>query len=150
RSRRRGSGHRGRARAPRGREATRTSGSRAPHWSRARLYRADGGRSSPSSGRSATRGSAGEGSDGLLNLAGLQTTRAHIRTSRLAVQEHADALEVRVEAPLGGDHRVAPVVAEARLLPTDCADLAHRRRSVAKAIWRPARSPAAAGTGRPS
>src|SRR5690348_11534329 len=65
--------------------------------------------------------------DGLLDLAGLQAACADVRPRRLAAQDHADTLEVRVEAPLGGDHRVASVVPEARLLPADCADLGHRR-----------------------
>src|SRR3954451_13419404 len=105
-----------------------------PRRSRGPSGRAAGGRCGRSSGRSATRGSRGGGSDGLLDLAGLEASRAHICTLCLALQEHADALEVRVEAPLRRDHRVAPVVAETGLLATDCADLAHRRASVAEAI----------------
>src|SRR6059058_2651642 len=65
------------------------------------------------------------GLDGLLDLAGLEALRADVGPLGLALQQHADALEVRVEAPLGRHHRVAPVVAEARLLPADCADLGH-------------------------
>ena len=40
-------------------------------------------------------------------------------------------LEVRVEAALRGDHGVASVVTETRLLPADGADLGHRPGSVA-------------------
>jgi hypothetical protein len=36
-----------------------------------------------------------------------------------AVDEHSDALEVRVEPPVRGDHRVRPVVAEPGLLSAD-------------------------------
>src|SRR6266404_3282859 len=70
-------------------------------------------------------------SDGLGDFAGLETTRAHIGARRLAVDDGADVLEVRVEAPLRGDHGVAPVVPEPGLLPADGADLRHRRASVA-------------------
>ena len=72
--------------------------------------------------RVARRPTGARGSDGLLDLAGLETARADVRPRRLALQEHADALEVRVEAPLRGHHRMAPVVAETGLLSTDCAD----------------------------
>src|SRR5690242_612574 len=57
--------------------------------------------------------------DGLLDLAGLEAARADIGTLRLAVQDHPHALEVRVEAPLRRDHRMAPMVAETGLFPTD-------------------------------
>src|ERR671935_157283 len=70
--------------------------------------------------------------ESLLDASALQAAGADVGARRLAFQEHADALEVRVEAPLRGHHRVAPVVAEARLLPADCADLRHRPSSVAK------------------
>ena len=85
-----------------------------------------------SSGRSAIRGSDRGGLDGLLDLARLQTTRAHISTSRLALQHDPDALEVRIETPLGRDHRMAPVIAETGLLPADCADPGHRVGMVAE------------------
>src|SRR5215210_2485977 len=65
------------------------------------------------------------GLDGLLDLVALEAARADVRPRRLALQHDADALEVRVEAPLRGHHRVAPVVAEAGLLPADRADLGH-------------------------
>src|SRR5271169_247545 len=76
--------------------------------------------------------------DGLLDLPCLQAARADIRPLGLAVQDDADALQVRVEAALGGDHRVAPVITEARLLPADGADLGHRRGSVAEPLLKPA------------
>src|SRR6266852_4809087 len=63
----------------------------------------------------------GRASDGFGDLAGLEAARADVRARRLPVEHDADALEVRVEAALGGDHRVAPVISEAGLLPTDCA-----------------------------
>src|SRR5919204_2556058 len=69
--------------------------------------------------------------DGLENLAALEAARADVGARRLPVQEHADALEVRVEAALRGHHRMAPVVTETRLLPADCTDLRHRAGSVA-------------------
>ena len=49
------------------------------------------------------------------------------------------ALEIRVEPALGRHHRVAPVVAEPRLLATDCANLGHRRPSVASRASRSGR-----------
>ena len=91
---------------------------------RASILKAPGGRSPPPPARTPLRTIALKS---FLDFAGLQAARANIRPLRLPVQKHADALEVRVEAALGGDHRVAPVVAEAGLLPTDCADLGHGR-----------------------
>src|SRR3954463_13428397 len=90
------------------------------------------------------------GLDGLLDLAGLEALRAHVGTLGLALQEDAHSLEVRVEAPLRGDHRMAPMVAETGLLSTDCADPGHRRRSVPKALSSPGRSSGAARRGPPS
>ena len=66
-------------------------------------------------------------SDCFLNLAGLEAARADVSAGRVAVEHDPNALEVRVEASLGGDHGVASAVAEAGLLATDCADLAHER-----------------------
>src|SRR6266545_7659265 len=66
-----------------------------------------------------------------LCLVFLQAASADIGPGRLAAQKDANPLEVRVEAALRGHHRVAPVVAETRLLPADCADLGHRSASVA-------------------
>src|SRR5437868_9953467 len=89
--------------------------------------------------------------DGLLHLAGLEAAGADVRADGLAGEDHADALEVRVEAAARGHHRMAPVVPEARLLPADCADLGHRRASVAELSARPAApTRAAARTRRPS
>src|SRR5438105_6329654 len=67
----------------------------------------------------------------LLDLAGLEAARADVGARRGAVELDADALEVRVEAPLRGHHRVAPVVTEAGLLAADCADLRHLRARIA-------------------
>src|SRR4029078_12173296 len=49
------------------------------------------------------------GLDGLLHLAALEAGGADVGTLRRAVHEDADALEVRVEAPLRRDHRVRPL-----------------------------------------
>src|SRR6058998_3306710 len=49
------------------------------------------------------------------------------------LQQDTHTLEVRVEAALRGHHRVTPVVAEARLLPANGANLGHRPGSVAAA-----------------
>ena len=59
------------------------------------------------------------------DLAGLETTCAHVVPGRLAVEDEPDALQVRVEPPLRGDHRVRPAVPGRRPLPTDCADPRH-------------------------
>src|SRR5437588_8787497 len=67
-----------------------------------------------------------------LGLVLLQAARADVGPGLLAAQEDANPLEVRVEAALRGHHRVAPVIAEARLLSADGADLGHRPRMVAK------------------
>src|SRR4051794_14916059 len=58
----------------------------------------------------------------------LEAASADVRAGRRALEEHTDPLEVGVEAALRGHHRVRAMVAEAGLLPTDCADLAHRGR----------------------
>src|SRR5436305_15159240 len=63
--------------------------------------------------------------DGLLDLAGFEAARADVGARGLALEQDADALEVRVEAALRGDHRMAPVVTEAGLLPANGADLGH-------------------------
>src|SRR5207248_7026004 len=70
--------------------------------------------------------------DGLLHLAGLQAAGADVGALRLAGEEDAHALQVRVEPPLRGDHRVAAVVPERGRLSADCANLRHSRRMVAK------------------
>src|SRR4051794_25262242 len=76
--------------------------------------------------------------DGFSDFAALEAAGAHVGALRLAVQEHADALEIRVEAALRRHHRVAPVVTKARLLAADCADLRHRPGSVAEPDGYPA------------
>src|SRR5712671_5478838 len=55
----------------------------------------------------------------------LEATGADVGALRGALEQDADPLEVRVPAALRGDHRVRAMVAEGRLLPTDCADLRH-------------------------
>src|SRR5436190_19280366 len=55
--------------------------------------------------------------DGLLDPAALQAARADVGPRRLPAEENANALQVRVEAPLRGHHRMASVVAERGLLP---------------------------------
>src|SRR5262249_5503234 len=74
---------------------------------------------------------ASRGSNGLLDLAGLEAARTDVGPCGLAVQHDADALEVRVETPLRGHHRVAPAVAEGRFLAANGADARHESRSVA-------------------
>ena len=63
----------------------------------------------------------------LLDLAGLQAARADVGTLRRPADDDADALEVGIETPLRGDHRMAPVIAEPGLLPADGTDLWHGR-----------------------
>src|SRR4029077_4273044 len=88
--------------------------------------------------------------DGLLDLAGFEALRADVRTLGLALQEHPNSLEVRIEAPLRGDHRMAPVISEAGLLSTDCADSRHRGGMVAERPTLPEPSTAAARRDPPS
>src|SRR6478609_3008773 len=59
------------------------------------------------------------------DFARLEAAGADIGAGGPSVEEHADALEIRVEAPLRGHHRMAPAVTEGRLLSTDCAHLCH-------------------------
>src|SRR5260370_1763556 len=100
--------------------------------------------------RRAREGTPGRGSDGLLDLAGLEALRAHVGALRLALEVHANPLEVRVEAPLRGDHRMAPVITETRLLSTDCADPRHRGGMVAERPTSPGPWPGAARRDPPS
>src|ERR1044072_5532289 len=51
-------------------------------------------------------------SGGLLDLAGLEAAGANVGAQGAAVFLDPDFLEVRIEAALGGDHRVASGVAE--------------------------------------
>src|SRR4051794_9728888 len=61
----------------------------------------------------------------LLDLAGLQAARADVLAAGGAVHQDPDLLEVRGEAALGGDHRVAPAVAESGALPACVTTLWH-------------------------
>src|SRR5215208_4477291 len=81
----------------------------------------------PARGCAGATGDPAAALDGLLDLAALEAARADVRAARGAAQQHSDALEVRVEAPLRRHHRVRPVVAERRLLPANGADLGHGR-----------------------
>jgi PAS domain S-box-containing protein len=66
---------------------------------------------------------------GLGHLVGLQAARADVNAPRPAARIlDADLLQVRVEAPPGGDHRVTPRVAERGALAAAVADLGHRTR----------------------
>ena len=64
-------------------------------------------------------------SEGFLDFAGFEAARADVGTRRMTAEQYADTLQVRIEAPLRGNHRMATTVAEAGLLPTDGADLGH-------------------------
>ena len=68
---------------------------------------------------------AGRRSESFLDLAGLEAARADVGARRAAFEQDPNPLEVRVEAAARCHHRVAPVVSEAGLLPTDRADLGH-------------------------
>src|SRR5262249_44426015 len=57
--------------------------------------------------------------DGLLHLVALEAAGADVGARLDAVHEQADALEMRIEPPLGRDHRVRAVVSEPGLLATD-------------------------------
>jgi len=61
-------------------------------------------------------------------LVRLQAAGADVDPSRAAVVVDPDLLQVRVEAPPGGDHRVAARVAERGALAAAEADLGHRTR----------------------
>jgi hypothetical protein len=67
-------------------------------------------------------------SGGLLDLAGLEAASAHVGAEGAAVLLDPDLLEVRIEAPLGGDHRVASGLAERRSLAAAVAYLGHKER----------------------
>src|SRR3954454_10718837 len=108
-----------RARPPR--SSSTPSSVRSPRRRRPPRRPASGSGSSTTSRRTNSR----RRLDRLLDLAGLEAARADVRSRRLAAEHDADALEVRLEAPLRGHHRVAPVVTEAGLLAADCADLGH-------------------------
>src|SRR6201999_358666 len=63
---------------------------------------------------------------GLRDLARLEAARADVHALRRAVLDDPDLLEVRVEPPLGGDHRMRAALAERRPLPAGVTDLGHR------------------------
>src|SRR3954447_20912591 len=63
--------------------------------------------------------------DGFDDFVAFEATGADVGALRGALEQDANPLQVRVPAPLRGDHRVRAMVAERRLLPTDCADLRH-------------------------
>jgi hypothetical protein len=65
-------------------------------------------------------------SGGLGDLVGLQATRADIRAQGAAVLLNPHLLQVRIEAPLSGDHRVASGLAERRSLTAAVTYLCHR------------------------
>ena len=69
----------------------------------------------------------------LLDLVGLQAARADVDAAGSATVVDANLLQVRVEAPAGGDHRVAARVAERGTLATAEADLGHRTRDGSEA-----------------
>ena len=57
------------------------------------------------------------------DLAGLEAARADVHATRRAAVVDPDALEVRIKAAIGGNHRVAAGVAEGRTLGADVTDL---------------------------
>ena len=69
----------------------------------------------------------GLGARRLLDGAGAEAARADVRALRVPSMRTRTRWTIRVEAPLRGHHRVAPAVAERRLLPADCTDLRHER-----------------------
>src|SRR3990170_2478672 len=77
------------------------------------------------------------GSDGALDLAGLQAARADVEPLRGTIHESADALHVRVPPPRGPAVRVGDLLAEERLLPADVADGCHGPGRVPNAWSRP-------------
>ena len=63
--------------------------------------------------------------DGLQDLPGFQAARADVLAPRGALNEDADLLKVRVEAPPRSHHGVAAVVPERRALAARVTDLCH-------------------------
>src|SRR6478736_7331791 len=57
--------------------------------------------------------------------AALEAACADVGAGRRTVEQDPYPLQVGLEAPLGGDHGVAPVVAETGLLCTDHTDSGH-------------------------
>ncbi len=68
---------------------------------------------------------------GLLDLVALEAAGAYICTLCPAIFQDANALDVGVEAALGGNHRVAAVLTERWLLAASDADLRHNRSIIA-------------------
>lgn len=66
-----------------------------------------GGRNQVMMDRCEPRRRGSKGSDGLDDLAGLDAARADVLAARGLALKDADLLQVRVEATLGRDHRVA-------------------------------------------
>src|SRR6476619_8499784 len=64
-------------------------------------------------------------SGGLYDLVGLEAARADVGAQLAAVLLDPHLLQVRIEAPLGGDHRVAAGLAERRSLAAAVANLGH-------------------------
>src|SRR6185312_12858916 len=64
---------------------------------------------------------------GLGYLARLEAAGADVHAPRRAAVIDPDLLEVGVESPLGGDHRVAATVPECRTLAAGVTDLGHSR-----------------------
>src|SRR5687768_14897299 len=65
-------------------------------------------------------------SGGLGDLVGLEAAGADVDAPGAAGLGDPDLLQVRLEAPLGGDHRVAPGLAERRSLAAAVTDPRHR------------------------
>src|SRR3954451_13258156 len=63
---------------------------------------------------------------GLCDLVGLEAARADVGAQLAAVLLDPHLLQVRIEAPLGRDHRVASGLAERRPLAAAMTDLCHR------------------------
>src|SRR5205807_5622458 len=72
------------------------------------------------------------------HLARLQAAGAHIHAPGRARIHDPDALEVGIESPLRGHHRVATTVAECRRFPARVADLGHAGEYRARIETRPA------------
>src|SRR6202035_323323 len=77
-------------------------------------------------------------SEGLRDLAGLKTPRAHVYATGCLADEDLDLLQVGVEAPLGRDHRVTAAVAERGALPAAVTYLGHDDRQSSRSATRSA------------
>src|SRR5690348_2338548 len=88
--------------------------------------------------------------EGPLHLAALEAAGADVGAANDAVHQDAHALEIRIEAAARGHHRVASVVAEARVTAAERADFRHEIpvRSGARRTVPPVRgSPVVSGPG---